>query len=255
MKRLLFLLSITILIISGCSHGSIKDINYALQRGNLDIAVKRLDRCIKWSRKDKELCEKISQNAEEKNIPIRQYLASLWEQKKREEQRNSENPWDQLSVAIAISNGKLEPISSNEFDMLIKKAFLGFGECAKAANTNCMVQYSRMIMEGISGLSDDKKNVAVDKAIYWLDLAARYGNEDARKDLMTLERSIPSPDLSMEKLQKDMIYQKQREVMAIQQQTTAINRASIQTAMQSFISKSMSCTSNSYGSTTFTTCY
>lgn len=184
--------------------------------------------------------------------------------------RESNSPWDKLRLALEIQNGTIPEDSPQEANRAMSDAFFGFGDCAKNADPQCMSQYASMIIQGSEALSIEQQEVAEDTAMYWLKLSARYGNDEARKMLLRLGRAIPSPDLAMENLQEEAnsiaeagqmraleLREKAQRQQAYYQEQLLIEaqRANFINAMNSFLPRTVSCSSNTIGSYTYTQCY
>lgn len=248
-----------VLLISGCSHRTLAHVEISLANGNYQQAGIRLERCAKWPGKDKVACQAKLDRASQKGLSVDDFLRGEREELRIAELRASASPWDKLLLALELQSGTIKEALPNEVEILIEDAFFGFGECAKAADDDCMAQYAKMILAGYAILSDKEKLDAEEKAIYWLNLAARYGNEEARKSLISLEVDIPSPDLAMENLQETansiasgrLIIQRK----ALAFQIAAEKRHRYDVLMQSLLPKMISCTSNSVGGYTYTNCW
>jgi TPR repeat protein len=277
-----------IIALSGCLakrfiNNNLVDYNYSVRGKNYAQAAIRLERCASLSSDSRE-CRNIRDGLLKSGLPLADAIKKDHEKKlaidqkekeiaeKSEEVRrikslrDSNNPWDNLSLALEIQAGTVEKISPDEDKKLIEKAFFGFGECAKQTNPACMTQYAQMILYGIDFLPEDKKKSASEKALYWLKLSARYGNEGARRLLISLEQDIPTPDLSMEILQKEAnaiavaemdarkLSEKQRLDFSAQMVQEA-KRANFISSMRYFFPKAVNCTSTKIGSYTYTNCY
>jgi hypothetical protein len=184
--------------------------------------------------------------------------------------RESNSPWDKLRLALEIQNGTIPEDSPQEANRAMSDAFFGFGDCAKNADPQCMSQYASMILQSSEALSIERQKEAEDKALYWLKLSARYGNDGARKMLIKLGRAIPSPDLAMENLQEEAnliaeagqmreleLREKALSQQAYYQSQLLIEarRANFINAMNSFLPRTVNCSSSAIGSYTYTRCH
>ena len=263
--------------LTGCGYryNTLWDYQMSVQQRMYGQAAIRLDRCASYGSQS-EQCNDILNKLKKTGLPlpeaIRQDHEASLRAKEQEKKtayfnslRRSTNPWDQMLLVAEIQKGGLKEDYPKEIDTLIEKAFFGFGECAKQADPPCMTQYGQMIMYGMDALSDDKKQSARQKALYWLNLSARYGNEDARRLLLTLEENIPSPDLSMESLQKaansiakdDIKARKEaerRQAYYNSEMLREIKRANYIASMNSFFPRTVNCTANNMGVYTYINC-
>ncbi len=248
MLRLLFTTIAFFLLISGCGNRTIAHIDESISNGNYSQAAIRLERCVKYPGADQEKCREWLSSIDANGLSVSEGL-------RIKVLRESSNPWDKLALASYIQAGKVKPIYPNEINILIEDAFFGFGECAKTANADCMAQYAKMILAGHDTLPDQDKLEAKEKAAYWLNLAARYGNEEARKNLISQGKDIPSPDLAMEDLQKTANKIAAGNLVA-QRQALALQRQhNFSMYMQTLLPKTLNCTSNSVGTYTYTNCW
>ena len=276
MNRLYIIL--LIFFLAGCplKYNRLADFNSSLYSENYQQAAERLKRCANFGRDSKQ-CQKILDRLNESNLPIVEALRREHEAEKElisEESkkarlialRNSKNPWDKLSLALEIQAGNIIEAYPNEDVKLIEQAFFGFGECAKQNEPPCMTQYAQMILYGIDNLAPDEVKSAKEKALYWLKLSARYGNENSRRLLISLQEEIPTPDLSMEQLQKDAIYiakQANEERIKAENEQKYYNkqmlnearRANFIASMNAFFPRTVRCTTSSFGRYTYVNCY
>lgn len=269
-------------LLSGC-HGTYNDVQYSLSKGNYSKAAERLRRCV-WRGTDTR-CSDLMARIQESGQPIYEFLLAEEIEKARREAalqaenerlawiqslRESNSPWDKLRLALEIQNGTIPEDSPQEANRAMSDAFFGFGDCAKNADPQCMSQYASMIMQSSESLAIEQQEVAEDKAMYWLKLSARYGNDEARKMLLHLGRALPSPDLAMENLQEQAnliaeagqmleleLREKAQRQQAYYQSQLLIEarRANFINMMNSFLPRTVSCSSNTIGSYTYTQCY
>lgn len=212
-KKILLLLSLEMVIgITGCPlarivskatpgiapNSSYESFQRSMETHNFPQAAERLVRC---SRCNTEECLSIMEEAKSSGLRYHQYLEKRQLRIEIIERargiKEGGTPWDKLQLVSEIEQGNVKESYPGEAKEHLRNAFLGFGECAKDADPKCMTQYARMILERIEPLPEDKKEIGKEEAIYWLNLAARYGNNEARKDLIALDQPIPSPDLSV----------------------------------------------------------
>lgn len=263
--------------LTGCAlrYNRIADYRNSVENRRYAQASVRLERCANFGRDSKE-CSNILEELKKSGLPIvdairKDHEAKIEEIEKAKKKarinalRESDNPWDKLSLAIDIQSGVVEEAYPKEDMALIEQAFFGFGECAKQTNPSCMTQYAQMILYGMDILPQEKKRSAREKALYWLNLSARYGDEDARRLLITLEENIPTPDLSMENLQKtansiaidDMEARKEaerRQSYYNSQMLQETRRTNFISSMSYFFPRTVNCTTNSIGAYTYTNC-
>lgn len=275
---------------NGYHKDRIVHIKRAVKVGNYNQASKFLDNCVNNKinldyHKCIELNTKILSSGKSRNEYFKSdYLVALEEEERllkeaflqmeREEKkeqmeilRTSPSPWDKYTLAIELHLGNAEEKFSGEIGDVIGQAFIGFGVCAKEVDTDCMTQYARMILSAVNNFPD--KATARKAALYWLNLSARYGNNDARKVLISLGEPVPTPDLAMEELQRtandlsrneirsnEELERKrlflEREMLNESRKQSRIQAASF--IMQNFVNRSLRCTSNTFGGTTFTNC-
>jgi TPR repeat protein len=180
--------------------------------------------------------------------------------------RASKNPWDKYLLFSALSAGTIEPLDPDEITRTAREAFAGFGECAKETDPSCMDMYGELILRGADTLDAKGKTEARRKALYWLTLAARYGYEPARKVLVSEGADIPTPDLAMEKLQKEannIAMNTQISAERIARDKAArdyelireTRRQTEQMIWANLFPKMVNCTSNKIGSYTYTNCW
>jgi len=273
--KLLFIPFLLILF-TGC-HGTIAAFNESIKYDRYEQAAIRLERCANRANYETESneckeckeCKKMIEEFTSTGLPLAEAIKKDYEAKKEIIRltgfRESNNPWDKLSLALAIQDGIIKEAYLDESSTLTKQAFFGFGECAKQSNSSCMTQYAQMIIYGMGTLTKNEKESAENKAIYWLNLAARFGDEGARNALISLEKKIPTPDLSMEKLQKDANYiatqgykakQRAAEIQAYysSQMLNETRRANFISSMNSFFPETVNCTSSTVGGYTYTNC-
>jgi hypothetical protein len=201
-------------LLSGC-HGTYTDVQQSLSIRNYSQAAERLRRCVRKGTDTR--CSDLMGRIQESGQTAWGFLLAEAREKERRESalhaenkrlawiqslRESTSPWDKLRLALEIQNGTIPEDSPQEANRAMSDAFFGFGDCAKNADPQCMSQYASMILESSEALSIEQQEVAEDKAMYWLKLSARYGNDEARKLLLQRGRAIPSPDLAMENLQE-----------------------------------------------------
>lgn len=271
-------------LLSGCTrHGTYTDVQQSLNVGNYSQAAERLRRCVREGTDTRcsDLMARIQESGQSSEVFL---LAEKSEKERRESAlqaehkrlawiqslRESNSPWDKLRLALEIQNGTIPEDSPQEANRAMSDAFFGFGDCAKNADPHCMSQYASMILQSSESLSIEQQEVAEDKAMYWLKLSARYGNDEARKLLLQRGRAIPSPDLAMENLQEEanliaeagqmnflaMRKNAQRQQAYYQSQLLIeVRRANIINAMNSFLPRTVSCSSNTIGSYTYTRCH
>ncbi len=263
----------------GCRHYENYDMGAyeeSLAAGHYEQAEERLRRCMHSSNHDKENCIKLNEDLRKYNLPFKDALIKYEAEKNKQDQivleryrvdslRSSESPWDMLILTLEIQAGKIKEAYQGEQFVILEKSFFGFGVCAKENNPECMSQYAKMILLGTEMLPDDKKSEAKKKALYWLNLSARYGNEHARMQLLNIEENIPTPDLAMEILQRDANNLAKRsnaqrlEMARVQeyynsQMLSEVRLQNFQLALNKFFPKTVSCVSNSSGIFTYTNC-
>lgn len=270
-------ISLLLIVLIGCAlkFNRIADVNNSLERKNYAQAAVRLEKCANFGRDSKQ-CQKIIEKLKKSDLPIADAIKKDYEEKianiEREKEqarigalRKSDNPWDKLSLALDIQAGVVKEAYPKEDISLIEQAFFGFGECAKRTNPSCMTQYAQMILYGMDILPQEGKKSAREKALYWLNLSARYGNENARRLLISIEENIPTPDLSMELLQKaanaiardDIKSREEAEIRQSYYNSQMIQetrRANFISSMNYFFPKTVNCTTNSIGAYTYTNC-
>ena len=245
-------------------NNTLDSYNESLAAGNKLQASERLRRCAN-SGPDKEKCAVIQESLRKKAIEDKQREKIELEIKRIETLRVSTNPWDNISLAMEIQAGHIDKAYANEDTVLIKKSFYGFGVCAKNNDPSCMSQYAQMILLGMDSLPKENLSSTKAKALYWLNLSARYGNENARRSLLELEEPIPTPDLSMEILQKDANSLAKETILASReserrqsyynsQMLEEKKRQNLIASFNNFFPKIVSCTSNKVGSYVFTNC-
>ncbi|MEX2492744.1 MAG: hypothetical protein WD425_13385 [Nitrospirales bacterium] len=267
-------------LLSGCTrYGTYQEIQDSLSYGDYSQAAERLRRCVKKGSDSRcsDLLARFQESGQTSKAFFeeeqRRKLSLEWENKKLawlQSLRESNSPWDKLRLALEIQNGTIPEDSPQEANQVMSDAFFGFGECAKNADPNCMSQYASMIIQASETLTPEQQESAKDKAMYWLNLAARYGNDEARKMLIRLSREIPSPDLAMENLQVEAnsiaekgqmrelaLREKAQRQQAYYQSQLLIEarRANFINAMNSFLPRTVSCSSNTIGSYTYTQCH
>lgn len=270
---------VLLFFVSGCQPNS-KYSSYldSVTRRNYSQAAIRLERCAgRPMGRDPELCEDLITRFNKTGLSLEEairleYERELEERARQEEQsriaglRASRDPWDKLILAVDIQAGIVKAEYTGEDADLIQKAFFGFGKCAKQGKPACMTQYAQMILYGTGELTSEEKESAKEKVKYWLTLAARYGDQIARKLLISIEEEIPTPDLSMEQLQKDANtiarrYAEERIIMEKKQayynerMLNEVERTNFINSMNTFFPKTVNCTSQSIGGTTYTNCY
>jgi hypothetical protein len=268
-----------LIVLSGCAlkNNKLFDYQISVKNQNYRQAAVRLERCSEFPiGRDSKECRNILERLKKSDLPLADAIKKdneekLKNRKKEEEKarisalRKSDDPWDRLSLALEIQEGTVEEAYPEEDKELIEKAFFGFGECSKQINPACMTQYAQMILYGIDALSEENKQSAREKALYWLNLSARYGNEDARRLLINLEETIPTPDLSMESLQKtansvvlaDMESRKaaeRRQSYFNSQMLQESRRANFISSMRYFFPRKVNCTTTKIGAYTYTNC-
>lgn len=284
MKLFVFVIISSVMTLYGCSKSSMRHVEIYAKTGDAYRASIHLERCAKngligkvtTTKKQKE-CIELLEKIETVGTTPDQYFRDIYnvaeaakkrklELERLEEMRNSQNPWELLTLATEISNNKIDEKYTGESFDIFKKSFFLFGDCAKESDHNCMTQYAKMILIGIEDIDENSKKLAEKNAVYWLNIAARYGNTEARKHLIILEKDIPTPDLAMEQLQKEAnniakdTVDSQRELahkqylLLLEQQETK-SRQEYANMMRSFFPKTVNCTSNRIGSTTYTNCW
>lgn len=180
--------------------------------------------------------------------------------------RASQNPWEKYLLFSGLSAGTIDPLDPDEIARTAREAFAGFGACAKETDPSCMDMYGELILRGADSLEAKGKAEARRRALYWLSLAARYGYEPARKVLVSEGADIPSPDLAMEKLQKEannIAMNSQISAERIARDKAArdyelvkeTRRQTEQMIWANLFPKMVSCTSNKIGSYTYTNCW
>ncbi|OGR01457.1 MAG: hypothetical protein A2511_00875 [Deltaproteobacteria bacterium RIFOXYD12_FULL_50_9] len=268
---------IIFIALTGCAlnNNKLADFNYSLKNRNYAQAAVRLERCADFGR-DSKKCQNLLNELKSSDLllvgAIQKYHEEQIKKLQQEKEKNrvnalrkSNNPWDKLSLALDIQAGVVEKAYPEEDSRLIEQAFFSFGKCAKQTNPSCMTQYAQMILYGMSILPPEEKKSAREKALYWLNLSARYGNENARRLLITLEENIPTPDLSMESLQKAAISIARDDLEAMKeaerrqsyynsQMLQETNQANFISSMNYFFPKTVNCTTNSLGAYTYTNC-
>ena len=259
-------------------YGTYSEMQHSLNKGNYSQAAERLERCAKKG--VDPLCRDLMSRLEESKLSSKEFFIA---EKRRELElqkaqhelariqslRESTNPWDKLRLALEIQNGTIKEGYPEEANQAMSEAFFGFGDCAKNADPHCMSQYASMILQGSEALAPEQQEGAKGKAIYWLNLAARYGNDEARKMLIRMSKDIPSPDLAMENLQEEAnsiaesgitreleLLEKTKKQQAYYQSQLLIEakRANFINAMNSFFPRTVSCSSTTFGSYTYTSC-
>ena len=275
----IFLINGLLIIITftGCSHmrNNLRYYNASVASGNYRQAAERLERCAN-SGSDSVACRSILQELKIYNLPTALAIAKQQDEKrdalKKEKElkrignlRNSKNPWDLMSLALEIQAGKISSAYPGEDSALVQQSFFEFGNCAKKNDPACMSQYAQMILYGMNALPSEKLKTTKEKALYWLNLSARYGNENARRLLLELEEPIPTPDLAMEMLQRSANSIAQENILARKeaenrqasynaQMLEETRRQNFIMSINAFFPKTVNCVSNKIGSYTYTNC-
>lgn len=244
MKRFVLLL-VVLSLLSGCRSYMMSHVKMSIDGGNWPQAAERLKRCARSevaSQNSQKPCSEKLDKISASGVQISDYL-----------RRESSNPWLLYSLAIKLQLGELEEIYPGEKEVVFQQSFDGFGECAKKVDHNCMVQYGKMILSAEKDFAETDS--AVKAAEYWLNLSARYGNNEAREELLRLGKEIPSPDLSMEQLQKNSLVVNR----AMLQETRNLRYLQASSLLMQSLAQSSSrsfrCTSSNYGGYTYTNCY
>lgn len=270
-------------VLCGCAHKYyFFHVNDSVARGAFQQAAIRLERCASDPKNpDNDLCTKrlnalkgsgnsiaeaLRQEArleDDRRAKDRQMLEFS---KRTARMRQSTDPWDKYILFSELSAGTIEPIDDDEVTRVANEAFAGFGQCAKETDPSCMAMYGDLILRGTNSLESDAKVEGRRKALYWLKLAARYGYEPARKTLVAEGEDIPSPDLAMERLQKEAnviakntLVEQQRQERERAARDYELIRESRQRTEQiiwsNLFPKMINCTANSLGSYTYTRCW
>jgi len=262
-------------LLSGCTrYGTYTDVQHSLSSHSYSQATERLQRCVRKGTDTRcsDLMARFQESGQSSEVFFpeeeRRRVALQAENERLawiQSLRESNSPWDKLRLALEIQNGTIPEDSPQEANRAMSDAFFGFGDCAKNADPQCMSQYASMIMQSSESLAIEQQEVAEDKAMYWLKLSARYGNDEARKMLLHLGRALPSPDLAMENLQEQAnviaeagqmreleLREKAQRQQAYYQSQLLIEarRANFINAMNSFLPRTVSCSSNTIGSYT-----
>jgi hypothetical protein len=279
-KRIIFI-AMLIQFASGCTvaprNYSYAHVGKALYNGNYDQAAVMLENCAASSKnpEDRQFCANKLNSLKGSGSSVADALrmearknSGLVETEtlRLARLRASNSPWDKYILFSELSAGAVEPIDPDETTRTAREAFAGFGDCAKETVPSCMSMYGELILRGEDSLDAKSKTEGRRKAMYWLKLAARYGYEPARRALVSEGEDIPTPDLAMERLQREANViakdaainqdRAQREQAARDyEKLRESRRQTEQMIWANLFPKMVSCSANTMGSYTYTRCW
>lgn len=279
MRKILILLCFSLM--SGCSKQYLVAVDKNAAVGDYAHAAKRLVACANTTKGDGEKCKERYELLVKSGLPLVQavefYHKGVLDEKVREIRgsdrasridrlRASKDPWDKYLLFSELTTGSITPLNDLEIQSTAQDAFSGFAECAKQADPSCMAQYGELILMGVGELRGAESFEAKRKAFYWLRLAARYGYEQARRVLISNGEEVPTPDLAMEKLQRDanaiatnaaLAHEHARRDQAAREyeMIREVRRQAEMRYWQSLFPTMVRCTSNTVGGYTYTNCW